>query len=245
MPACLSIWLTKTNDFELDSSLAKTFMSWLSTDEHEKYIQYNLPSQKVRFLLSRALLRRKLSHALTTNPQDLTFTLSERGKPYLTAPHDKLNFNLSHSGDWIGLCISDGETVGIDVEHPQKTRNIVAIANSYFHAKEINALNLLKEGPQIDYFHTLWTLKESFLKARGTGITEGLNKINFSIEGNKVSSWIDPSLAETANDWGFYTWQNPIPAEANDNIVYMSLAVRNPQKLQPSLNYTTPNGLLL
>jgi len=95
----------------------------------------------------------------------------ENGKPHIENL-DNLHFNISHSGHYVVCAVGKAE-LGIDVERLRKVN--INIAERYFSASEINDLLKLDESERTDYFITLWTIKESFLKAIGKGLAQNLN----------------------------------------------------------------------
>lgn len=131
-------------------------------------------SSAQRSLFSELLSRFILSQKLGINSKAIVFSKSENGKPYLEKSITR--FNLSHSGNWVVMALGNSE-VGIDVEliRPVNYR----IAERFFSPAEVRLLNSKKEDDKLDYFFDLWTLKESYLKLIGTGLTRSLN--SFSI----------------------------------------------------------------
>lgn len=117
-----------------------------------------------------------LLQQFTPNPK---LGKQDSGKPFLINKPN-LHFNLSHSGDWLALLTSDCGPVGVDLEAPQKVRNFKQIAQHFFAPEEIEHLAPLEGQLLTSEFYRLWTLKEAFFKARGTGISEGLRHINFT-----------------------------------------------------------------
>ncbi len=101
-----------------------------------------------------------LSHVLNIREEELA--QNEYGKPFL--PNRKEFFNLSHSGEYIALAVSDG-TVGVDVEKIDPAH--FSIAKRVFTADE---LAWLREN-ESERFFQLWTLKESVIKAVGLGLS--------------------------------------------------------------------------
>ena len=87
-----------------------------------------------------------------------------RGKPHLVGGRP---FNISHAGDYAVLALSQ-RAVGVDLEQvrPIDWRRI---AGRFFHRLEMQYLENAAD-PQAAFF-TIWTLKESFLKAEGIGFS--------------------------------------------------------------------------
>ena len=99
------------------------------------------------------------------------------GKPYLQ-DFPGLHFSLSHSGKWVMCALSDAP-VGCDVE--QIARGTEKLAGRFFHPAEQAAL--AAAGPENGEarrreFTRIWTRKESYVKATGTGISVPLEKFS-------------------------------------------------------------------
>ncbi len=89
--------------------------------------------------------------------------LTELEKPYFP---DAPAFSLSHSGSWAVLA-AGGSSVGADIEQLRKAD--FRLAERFFHPKEFEYLKQCPD-PNLD-FTRIWTHKEAFLKAIGTGLT--------------------------------------------------------------------------
>lgn len=98
---------------------------------------------------------------------------SQSGKPYLLG--EDIFFNLSHSENLVACIISSYE-VGVDVQ--KITDNNEKVINRFFTAEEKCAIEE-SEDKNLS-FTRIWTLKESYLKMTGQGISGELNKIDFS-----------------------------------------------------------------
>lgn len=109
---------------------------------------------------------------------DLTKISVDRYKrPYLLPGID---FNISHSGDFVLCVISDSERVGIDVE---KIRHVdVAEFKDCFSACEYQAIT--QASSPVSEFFLYWTLKEAAIKADGRGLAIPLS--NVIIQGDAV-----------------------------------------------------------
>lgn len=128
-------------------------------------------------IASRLLLDIVLSQYLSVAPADIVILREPNGRPYV--PGAAVDFNLSHSGHWALLAVATGTRLGVDVERIRLDRDMGAIARRYFseiEAREIESARDLDE--QAACFYGLWTAKEAALKARGTGIANGLADTN-------------------------------------------------------------------
>ena len=97
------------------------------------------------------------------------------------------------------MAFSDKE-VGIDVEKVKGDRR--KIAKRFFTTSEISDMELLgNETEQVHYFYQLWTLKESYMKAIGRGMTMSLKSFAFKKQGEEFK------LAFSAHDedWFFHS----------------------------------------
>lgn len=92
------------------------------------------------------------------------FEHGKRGKPFLP---DVSPFNLTHAGDYAVLALSK-ETVGVDLERIRAI-NWSRVSERFFHPEEQRFLEQSND-PQTMFF-TIWTLKESYLKALGHGFS--------------------------------------------------------------------------
>ncbi len=159
---------------------------------------------KESYIASRWLLRKVLARYTGLAPDAVEFLRTDKGKPYL--PHSDIHFSLSHSGQWVVLAVGKAECIGVDIEEIRATRDLPGIAESYYHPEEFARMQLLLDEAQADYFYRLWTLKEAFLKGIGTGISAGLEKIRFELEGNEISAYIAAALGGDGNEWQFHQW---------------------------------------
>lgn len=106
------------------------------------------------------------------------------GKPSLTDFPD-IKYNLSHA-DGISVCIISDVECGIDCENVREYRpNVLKRA---FSDDERNMILSVPENQRDLLFFRLWTLKESYIKAIGTGLSFPLNEVNFSFADNKIIS---------------------------------------------------------
>ena len=109
------------------------------------------------------------------------------GKPH--APSlPWLEFNLSHAGTHLLLAFARNQPLGIDLECTQRRPPTEGIARRYFAASEADALDRLPSERRARAFLDLWTHKEAVLKALGHGLSFGLERVVFALEGDRVAN---------------------------------------------------------
>lgn len=102
-----------------------------------------------------------------------------KGKPFLLE-HPEIHINLSHSGRY-AACAVGRRPVGVDIECWKKRRRQELVVKK-FHAKEREVyFRTAEEVKRARLFHDLWVLKESFMKAEGSGLLIPLD--SFYMEG--------------------------------------------------------------
>ena len=126
----------------------------------------------VTAVLSRALSDCKIAE------DDAELIYGEHGKPYLRDYSDVF-FNLSHSGRYV-MCAAGDVEVGIDIqEHVPDRRHI---AGRFFTEYECRMIEDAHDDEEADrIFFDIWTYKESFVKAYGTGIDSSFGDIGFYV----------------------------------------------------------------
>nr|WP_269669513.1 4'-phosphopantetheinyl transferase superfamily protein [Paenibacillus sp. GSMTC-2017] len=114
--------------------------------------------------------------------ENIAFSYNEYGKPTLIGC-EGLHFNVSHSGDWVVAFVSTA-AVGIDVEEVRPID--MNIASSYFAKEEYRELLAKSEGERTAFFYELWTLKESYIKAKGEGLSIPLHSFSVAIQSDRT-----------------------------------------------------------
>ncbi len=139
--------------------------------------------------LGAGLLLQKALYDFGIDEKTADFETNQNGKPHILhggqdAGLKTIHFNLSHSGDY-AMCVIGDNPAGCDVERVRKID--LNIADRFFAPSEIE---LIKTQPtseaQINTFFRLWTLKESYIKAEGQGLSMGLNTFSVQPDSNKI-----------------------------------------------------------
>ena len=155
-------------------------------------------------LVTRALVRTVLSKYTDVTPVAWRFVTNEYGRPEIDEPKDArwLKFNLSHTNGLIALIVARDREVGVDVEDRERRGRLLNVADRYFSPSEVEALRALPEGEQLDRFFLYWTLKESYIKARGMGLAIPLSQFSFTIASD-ISIAFDAKLDDDPDRWQF------------------------------------------
>ena len=124
---------------------------------------FRFPADKRLSLGAGILLRNALEKA---GIWDRDIEIMPGGKPYLKNTKEWF-FNLSHSGTKV-MCVLARNPVGCDIERKEKPP--LELATEIFSKQEQERLMSLEKEAQRQYFYTIWTGKESYLKMTGEGL---------------------------------------------------------------------------
>src|SRR5258708_14881311 len=161
-----------------------TCFATLSSSERQRAECFIFERHRRQYIFAHGLLRIALSSSVPeVEPSDWRFVANRYGRPFIAAPAiaRTVYFSLSHTEGCVACVVSGCEAVGVDVEEIQERRALLATAHSNFSLEEIDALRVLQPGALVDRFFDYWTLKEAYLKARGTGLNLPLNQFSILI----------------------------------------------------------------
>ncbi|MET0382051.1 MAG: 4'-phosphopantetheinyl transferase superfamily protein, partial [Burkholderiaceae bacterium] len=131
----------------------------------------------------RALLRTTLSRYADVAPRDWRFELGPYGRPSLARGRHAsvtLSFNVSHTTGLLAIAVSR-TTIGVDIETVERPVE-VNLASRFFAPAESAALDALHPSSRPRRFLELWTLKESYAKARGLGLRLPFDGFAFDLD---------------------------------------------------------------
>jgi 4'-phosphopantetheinyl transferase len=178
----------------------------MQPDEHSRFARYGLDSSRRLYAAGRMLVRLALSRYVHVPPAAWRFGHNEHGKPLLTGPPGTpaLHFNLTHTAGLAVCAVSMVHArIGVDAESLQRRIDATAIATQHFSAAEAQRLRALPPPRLAPEFLALWTLKESYLKARGEGLALPLASCSFELSTDGVRPVFDARQADTAPAWRF------------------------------------------
>ncbi len=164
-----------TSRDQLDVESFDSFLKHLPKKAQFQILKFKKWDDRQRSLFSKLLLINGLNimgHN-TYSIDQLKYTWYKR--PYFD---NNIDFNISHSSEYIICGISFNHQIGIDIEEVKEIP--IGDFENEFSLKEMEAI--LNSEKSLHSFYTLWTQKESFLKAIGTGLHVSLNKIGINNE---------------------------------------------------------------
>ncbi|MCT2347286.1 4'-phosphopantetheinyl transferase family protein [Niallia taxi] len=186
------IFCVKINEY-LDPSVFDKLRDLLPLDKRIKLEKYRHFADAQRGLFSDLLIR-YIIRKKGFSSGEIIFEINSYGKPsFKKIPH--FEFNISHSGDWV-VCAVDQSPVGIDVELVNTID--IDLAYQFFTEKECEYIFSSNEN-RLFRFYEIWTLKESYIKAVGQGLTIPLN--SFSIYKQNTDFSVD-----TENSKDFFNY---------------------------------------
>lgn len=141
----------------------------LDSEEQARAARFYFDKHKRRFTTARAATRIILARYLNKAPESLEFNYGKNGKPAIMNSQ-KLQFNLSHTGDMALLAVGKGYPVGVDIEQ-YSARPYEGIAKHLFSEKELNDLKKAPTSLKAALFFHVWAQKEAFIKISGLGLS--------------------------------------------------------------------------
>jgi 4'-phosphopantetheinyl transferase len=169
------IYISKI-DPSLDDDIYNNLLQKISAKNQEKCLRFKFREDALRTLYGELLLRYVLCHKFGFKNEEIQILKSEEGKPYIKGY--PIHFNISHSGDYVACAFSEQE-VGVDIEQIKKVD--MTMAKRFFSKNEWTDLFAKNEEEHIDHFFSLWTLKESYIKWLGKGMSVPLDLFSFKI----------------------------------------------------------------
>jgi 4'-phosphopantetheinyl transferase len=204
----IDVWVAFYRDI-VDARMLSNLRVLLSDAERHQEKRFHFADDRKRYLVTRAMVRTVLSRYVAVAPTDWGFTTNAYGRPEIVNRHDKaagLCFNISHTRGLIVLGVSRHRALGVDVENLLTRRVSTGIADRFFSSIEVAELANVSPERRPDRFFEYWTFKESYIKARGMGLSIPLDRFSFHFpHEHAVRLAINAELGDDAKRWIF--WQ--------------------------------------
>ena len=150
----------------------------VSPERQQKARRYKFPKGKA-LSLGAALALDKLLQRRGLRERDQRYLEGKHGKPSF-ADHPEIHFSISHSSHFVACAMADCE-IGIDIQHLVKVNE--PLMRRVLSDEELGMVMALQGEERQMLFARLWALKEAYLKAVGTGITDDFP--SFSLENDR------------------------------------------------------------
>lgn len=183
----------------------------LSNEDRQRAERFRVNAARRRFVAARALTRMLLGCYTGVQPAALRIAIGARGKPRLerSPGHAMLHFNSAHSGTTAAVAVASSE-LGVDVESLRPVPNVARLATRFCSDFEREQLFALPEHQREAAFLALWTCKEAYLKAVGSGIAMPLKRVEVALEPPRLIRLSDDPHA--AAEWTLLHRTLPEPA---------------------------------
>lgn len=192
-------------EYFINSGLIKEAKLFLSKKESSRYKKFVSRDDADLFIIGRYLIKKFLSIKKNISPQQILIEEDAYGRPFIVKPRlEKIDFNLSHSGNFIILGVSS-KAIGVDIEK-KNSSDIERLSETCFTKKEIKYIFCENNNPnRVNRFYKLWTLKEAYLKAIGVGLSYPLKNFYFTI--NRSNILLKSKIDNLFNKkWHFYSF---------------------------------------
>ncbi len=173
----------------------------LSSQEMSRAGKYRFARHREEYTARRVLLRLWLAGELAEPPEKIRIGCTSYGKPFSVQQKSNpslADFNMSHSSDSIALATHRTGRIGIDIEYERTLPDITTMLETICTPEELHFLKPLSPSAMKYAFYQLWTAKEAYLKAIGSGLSQNPNSVNLQwnihgdtprIEKNFLPGW--------------------------------------------------------
>jgi 4'-phosphopantetheinyl transferase len=199
----IHLWIVNTDEIT-DPDLLNEYRSLLTEEETKRKNRYVFEKSRRQYLIARALLKTLLADYTNQSPHKIYFNVNKYGKPSLRQNNhsNPIQFNLSHTERLIICGFSLTNYIGVDIENFTRKNSTLKIAKRFFSAIEYNDMKTLIQSKMEERFFHYWTLKESYIKAKGKGLSIPLDKFHFKIINDSLH--FESDLEDNPKEWNYW-----------------------------------------
>jgi len=203
---------------EVHAAPAREFSDLLTAAEQARAARFVRDEDRCRFQIARVATRRILGKYLDMPPARVGIDPDGRGKPQLDVgilpAGRRMNFNVSHSGDWILAAFAREFPLGIDIESLRRAGATEDLVEYLMSDGERRAFNALPQDKRADAFLKCWTSKEAFLKGVGVGLSAALRSIEVSVDPDQPAQLMAAPRELSPGDWQLHRLEFAAPYAA-------------------------------
>lgn len=175
------IYLSKINTM-LSQKYIDFFLKYVSDKTRDQFNNFRFIEDSLRSLYGEVIIRYVVSNQFSIDNDQIIIERDKYGKPYIQ--NLPIHFNISHSGIWVA-CVFSSQKVGIDIEQVKELP--LDVAKRFFSKEEYIYLMKKDKAERIESFYDLWTLKESYIKWLGFGLSIPLDSFSLDITNTTIS----------------------------------------------------------
>ncbi len=193
------------------TEVVEEFHRLLGDEDRIRISKYKTEELRNRRIVARGTLVLLLSQYLDSPARAIHLTSSGLQKPLLSAVHaSDLRFNVSHAEDFGVFAFARGIAIGVDVERVLSLPDLDGVADNCLSEYEKNWFFALPDAERIEAFYRIWTIKEAYLKAKGTGLSVSPTTVEIESQGDDFHFYSIDGNRENANGWKIISY-SPAP----------------------------------
>jgi len=214
----VEVYAIRIDDF-IDDNTINQLLSYIPKEKREQVKRFHFIEDVKRTLYGDLMVRYLACDKLKLSNSQIIFCKNEFGKPFLK-DHADFYFNISHSGDWV-VCAIGKREVGIDIEQIKPVD--ISIAKRFFTEIEYKDLMRIPERFRVERFYNFWTMKESYIKYKGEGLSIPLNSFHVPLESGGLDNlpylYFSQPLLDTGYKLSIYSEDGPV----SEKIIIMDI----------------------
>jgi 4'-phosphopantetheinyl transferase len=189
------LWCARPGELDRDD-VYDAARRLIAPEEAQRLERLRFARDRQRYLAARVLVRTVLSRYAPLAPAAWRFIAGRYGRPEIGPDQPALQFNLSHTEGLVVCAVARDLDVGVDAEHIGGPAPL-EVVDHCFAPTEIADVRALPDAEQPRRFFEYWTLKESYIKARGSSLALPVDQFAFTLSADgKANLTIDPALGE-------------------------------------------------
>lgn len=225
MDSIIRTYINNTSQYE-DETIFNTALKSVSPYRRQKIALLKNMKDKMRSLAAAIALNTALK-AYGLEERTMEYDVGKQGKPYFRYNPD-IHFSLSHSGDYAICSVGTHET-GNDIELIKSGRE--RVAKRFFATEELDWIYKAQDPLERDNrIFRIWTMKESFLKVTGRGMSLPLKDFNIIISNDE-----NVTIRQNINDITYYMKEYAMPETLPEYDAYKISVCSESETFAPEL----------
>lgn len=198
-PGAVQLWVLRLDAPSPPGTAGRPVLSPCEEERAQRFVR---EADRRRYVAAHTAVRHILGLQLGMDPAVLRLEAGPFGKPRLGhgPPGVNLDFNLSHSHELGLLGVSWDGRIGVDIERIRADMDFPEMSRQYFAPAEREELGTKPPDRRVDTFFAIWTRKEAYLKALGTGLNRDLSRFAI-LESPAGLRLVDEECPDAAGQW--------------------------------------------